>query len=105
MNFFNKCFDHQKFYIRINEIDFEGQLLAKRINQLIFFIFTIIAMIVSYTTQHLCYGMYILLSGFFLCLLVCLPAWPMYNKHNLQWLKYAPQDQTKEDYYKIVNIY
>ena len=97
MNFLKKYVDFEKFYIRMNEMDFEGQVLAEKIYRCILIIFTIIAMIVSYMTQHLCHGVYILTSGFILCLLVCLPSWPMYNRMNLKWLKYVPQDKEKED--------
>ena len=41
-------------------MDFEGQILSERIYRIILVVFTIIAMIVSYITQRLCHGVYIL---------------------------------------------
>ena len=87
----------EKQGIRMNEMDFEGQILSERIYRIILVVFTIIAMIVSYITQRLCHGVYILCSGLILSLLVCLPSWPMYNKHQLKWLKYTPPEKEKED--------
>ena len=97
MDFLKKFFDFEKFWIRMNEMDFEGQLLAEKLYRIILVIFTIIAIIVSYITQRLCHGVYILCFGLVLSLLLCLPSWPMYNRHQLKWLKYVPQDKEKDE--------
>ena len=97
MDFLKKFFDFEKFWIRMNEMDFEGQILSERLYRIILVAFTIIAMIVSYMTQKLCHGVYILCFGLLLSLLICLPSWPMYNRHQLKWLKYVPQEKEKED--------
>ena len=97
MDLIKKYIDVEKHWIRMNEMDFEGQILSERIYRIILVVFTIIAMIVSYSTQKLCHGVYILCFGFILTLLLCLPSWPMYNKHQLKWLKYVPQEKEKED--------
>ena len=97
MDFLKKFFDFEKFWIRMNEMDFEGQKLAEKLYKIILVVFTIIAMIVSYFTQRLCHGVYILSSGLILCLVLCLPSWPMYNKNQLKWLKYTPPEKEKED--------
>ena len=97
MDFLKKFFDFEKFWIRMNEMDFEGQILSERIYRIILVSFTIIAMIVSYMTQKLCHGVYILCFGLLLSLLICLPSWPMYNRHQLKWLKYVPQDKEKDE--------
>ena len=97
MDFIKKFIDVEKFWIRMNEMDFEGQKLAEKLYKIILVVFTIIAMIVSYFTQRLCHGVYILSSGLILCLVLCLPSWPMYNKNQLKWLKYTPPEKEKED--------
>ena len=97
MEFIKKYIDVERLWIRMNEMDFEGQILCERLYRSILVVFTIIAMIVSYSTQKLCHGVYILCFGFILTLLLCLPSWPMYNKHQLKWLKYVPQEKEKED--------
>ena len=53
---------------------------------------TILAMIVSYLTQHLCHGVYIMLVGFISSLILCVPSWPYLNRHQLKWLNYVPQN-------------
>ena len=95
MDFLNKFIDFEKFWIRMNEMDFEGQSLAEKLYRILLVIFTIIAMIVSYMTQQLSHGVYILCSGLILTLLVCLPSWPMYNRQQLKWLK--SKERAKED--------
>ncbi len=47
-------------------------------------------MIVSYLTQHLCHGVYIMIVGLILSLVLCIPSWPYLNKHQLKWLPYVP---------------
>jgi hypothetical protein len=44
-------------------------------------------MAVSYMTQQLSHGVYILCGGLIFTLLVCLPSWPIYNRQQLKWLK------------------
>ena len=67
----------------------------ERLYRIILVLFTIIAMIVSYYTQKLSDGVYILCGGFILSLLLCLPSWPMYNRQQLKWLK--PKEKPKDD--------
>ena len=95
MDFLNSFFDFEKFWIRMNEMDFEGQSLAEKLYRILLVIFTIIAMLVSYMTQQLSHGVYILCGGLILTLLVCLPSWPMYNRQQLKWLK--SKERAKED--------
>ena len=95
MDFLNSFFDFEKFWIRMNEMDFEGQSLSEKLYRILLVIFTIIAMIVSYMTQQLSHGVYILCGGLILTLLVCLPSWPMYNRQQLKWLK--SKERAKED--------
>ena len=95
MDYLNKFFDFEKFWIRMNEMDFEGQALAEKLYRIILVIFTIIAMIASYMTQKLSHGVFILCGGFVLTLLICLPSWPMYNRQQLKWLKL--KEKPKED--------
>ena len=79
----------------MNEMDFEGQVLAEKLYLIILVFFTIIAIRVSYFTQRLCHGVYILC--FALILYRCLPSWPMYNRHQFKWIKYVPEEKEKED--------
>ena len=95
MDFLNRFFDFEKFWIRMNEMDFEGQSLAEKLYRILLVILTIIAMIISYMTQQLSHGVYILCGGLILTLLVCLPSWPMYNRQQLKWLK--SKERAKED--------
>ena len=96
MNFLKKFIDTEKLTIRMNEMDFEGQKLAEKLYRIILVVSTIIAILVSYTTQKLCHGVYILTGGFIFTCILCVPSWPMYNKHQLKWLKYVEPKEKEE---------
>ena len=51
MEYINKYIDLEKFWIRMNEMDFEGQVLAERLYRIILVLFTIIA-ILSYQSSN-----------------------------------------------------
>lgn len=96
LDFLNKFFDTQKFYMSMNEIDFEGQRKAEIYYKIILTTCLIIAICVSYTTQHLCHGVYIMIGGLILSILVCVPAWPFYKRNLLKWLPYKEDKQKKD---------
>lgn len=96
MEYLKKYFDIEKFNIRMNEIDFEGQKLSQKLFRIILTTALIIAMIVSYLYQKLKYGTFILTGGFVLSLILCLPSWPIYNKHHLKWLSHETFEDSKK---------
>ena len=52
---------------------------------------------VSYSTQHLCHGVYIMVGGLVLTLILCIPSWPMYNRNQLKWLKHKIEKKEKKE--------
>lgn len=94
MEYLNKIFDWEKFSIRMNEMDYEGQKLAEKIYKIILAVALVFSIIVSYSTQKLKHGVYILVIGLALSLLLCLPSWPFYNRHHPKWVPYKKQDET-----------
>jgi signal peptidase complex subunit 1 len=52
---------------------------------------------VSYTTQHLCHGVYIMIGGLILSMLLCVPSWPFYNRNQLTWLKHKEEKKAKKE--------
>ncbi|MCQ2817553.1 MAG: signal peptidase complex subunit 1 family protein [archaeon] len=48
-------------------------------------------MIVSYSTQRMKHGVFIISGAYVLALLICLPSWPFYNKNQLKWLKFKEE--------------
>ena len=105
MDLLNRCFDTEKFYIRMNEMvkkyikyqDFEGQKLAEKLYKIILILSLIIAMGVSYSTQHLCHGVYIMIGGLVSSIILCIPSWPMYNRNHLNWLKHKVEKKEKKE--------
>ncbi|WFD37373.1 uncharacterized protein MJAP1_000317 [Malassezia japonica] len=67
-------------------IDYQGQLLAEKINQRLLISGAILAFIVGYACDNLALTMYTFGAFFALSLLVCVPPWPMYNRCHVQWL-------------------
>ena len=52
---------------------------------------------VSYSTQHLCHGVYIMVGGLVLTLILCIPSWPLYNRNQLNWLKHKIEKKEKKE--------
>ncbi|KOS13256.1 microsomal signal peptidase [Malassezia pachydermatis] len=72
------------------KIDYRGQALAERLLHRILIVTGILAFLVGYFMQDVSMTMYIYGAGVLLCLLVCLPPWPMYNAHHTIWLPTTP---------------
>ena len=95
LDFLSKFFDTQKFYISMNEIDFEGQRKSEIYYKVILTVCCVISIIVSYITQKLQDGVFIMIGGLILSILICVPAWPMYKRHQFKWLKHVDDEKKK----------
>ncbi len=70
--------DFETLYIRMNEVvkevfnrqDFEGQKQAEKNYKIILVIFMIISMVISYATQTLSHGVFIMLAGLAVSMIV-----------------------------------
>tara|TARA_B110000914_G_C15110348_1_gene285845 strand:- start:132 stop:464 length:333 start_codon:yes stop_codon:yes gene_type:complete len=83
-----KDIDTEQFLINTNEIDFEGQKYCEDLYKKIIIFSVILAMIVSFSTQYLSHGIYIISAGTALAMIVCVPAWGIYKRNPLKWLPY-----------------
>mmetsp|Transcript_10180 Transcript_10180/g.10507 ORF Transcript_10180/g.10507 Transcript_10180/m.10507 type:complete len:114 (+) Transcript_10180:1-342(+) len=87
--------DVEALMIRLNEIDFEGQKKCETLYKQIVIFFLVIAIAVSFYTQVMSHGVYIIMLGTLVACLVCVPAWGCFSKHPLQWLQH--EKATKKD--------
>lgn len=68
-------------------MDFKGQKLAEQLYMIIVTITAIVSFAVGYMQDSFQLMMTIFAAGVGLACLICIPDWPWYNKHGLQWLQ------------------
>ncbi|KAI9142281.1 microsomal signal peptidase 12 kDa subunit-domain-containing protein [Paraphysoderma sedebokerense] len=81
-------------------IDFVGQHQVEHLTQLILSVASLVGFIVGFVMQRLDMTVMIWGGGVALCTLVCVPSWPVFRKHPVQWLKPVVQldDAKKAEY-------
>lgn len=67
---FLRDIDFEAFFIRMNEMDFQGQKKAELYYRIILILSLVIAIIFSYSQQKLSYGVYVIGVGLALAMLV-----------------------------------
>ena len=77
----------------MNEIDFEGQRSSEIIYKVILTVCPVVSILVSFVTQRLKDGVFIMAGGLILSVLLCVPAWPMYKRHQYKWLKHEENEK------------
>lgn len=77
----------------MNEIDFEGQRRSEIIYKVILTVCFVVSILVSFVTQRLKDGVFIMAGGLILSVLLCVPAWPMYKSHQYKWLKHEENEK------------
>lgn len=85
--------DFQKYYIRMNEMDFEGQKQSEKDYKRIILLFLIIGSILGYATQSMSKGVYTILLGTLIAIIITIPSWPRYNRNHLKWLPHNPENK------------
>ncbi|EGG04187.1 uncharacterized protein MELLADRAFT_108689 [Melampsora larici-populina 98AG31] len=68
------------------KIDFEGQRLAEKWNQIIILSFAVIAFGLGYIGQSMMITFGVYAVGVVIALLVVVPPWPCYNRNPVKWL-------------------
>ncbi|EGG15654.1 signal peptidase complex subunit 1 [Cavenderia fasciculata] len=75
-------------------MDFEGQKLAEKLYQYIIILFGIIGWIAGFIKQSFQITVYSVALGTLIALIVCLPNYSFFNKHQLKWLQPKQQPTT-----------
>mmetsp|Transcript_28240 Transcript_28240/g.74079 ORF Transcript_28240/g.74079 Transcript_28240/m.74079 type:complete len:85 (-) Transcript_28240:273-527(-) len=68
-------------------MDFKGQEKSEWLFQLIILGFSIVGFLWGYACQQFYQTVCVLGAGVITASLLCLPAWPFYQMHPVQWLK------------------
>ena len=77
----------------MNEIDFEGQRRSEIISKVILTVCLAVSILVSFVTQRIKDGVFIMAGGLILSVLLSVPAWPMYKRHQYKWLKHEENEK------------
>ncbi|CAM9623930.1 unnamed protein product [Chrysoparadoxa australica] len=76
-------------------MDYKGQKLAEQLYFYIIIICGAIGWVVGYAEQDFLYTLYACGAGVLISSLLCVPDWPIYNRHPVKWLDEVPnQDKT-----------
>lgn len=67
-------------------MDYKGQQLSELLFYYITIVFGSIGWIIGYWYQDFSYVFYPWLVGVVLSTLLCVPDWPFYNRHPIQWI-------------------
>jgi len=88
-----KDIDFELISIKLNEIDFEGQKRSEKMHKWIIRFFLVVAIIVSFITQRISNGTYIIILGTVLAMIITAPSWGMFNQNNLKWKPHKPDNK------------
>ncbi|XP_043268374.1 signal peptidase complex subunit 1 isoform X2 [Venturia canescens] len=77
-------------------MDYDGQARAERLSRVIITLFGVVGLIWGYVIQQFSQTIYILGAGFVMAAIITVPAWPMYRRNPLEWLKPQTDAPTKQ---------
>jgi len=78
------------FREKYKKMDYEGQKLSEILFYYIIILFGVIGWIYGYFLQDFTYVFYSWGVGVGISILLCVPDWPIYNKHPVKWLESIP---------------
>lgn len=71
-------------------VDYRGQLLGERIYYFLTIAFGAVGWLVGFKEKDFYVTFQGWLAGLVLALLICIPDWPFFNSHPVQWLDEIP---------------
>mmetsp|Transcript_25637 Transcript_25637/g.68512 ORF Transcript_25637/g.68512 Transcript_25637/m.68512 type:complete len:110 (+) Transcript_25637:71-400(+) len=77
-------------------MDFKGQLYCERTFQILVVIFGLIGFVVGYIKQEFRITFLFLATGGGVSAVICLPDWPWWNRHPLEWLPEPEEEEETE---------
>eukprot|EP00455_Lapot_gusevi_P034880 TRINITY_DN385_c0_g1_i1.p2 TRINITY_DN385_c0_g1~~TRINITY_DN385_c0_g1_i1.p2 ORF type:complete len:103 (-),score=21.04 TRINITY_DN385_c0_g1_i1:27-335(-) len=66
-------------------MDYHGQYLSERWYTIIVALFGVVGFVIGFINQNLAHAAYSVILGFAVSVVVCVPSWPWFNKHPLEW--------------------
>eukprot|EP00956_Cyclotella_meneghiniana_P011667 scaffold16423_cov55-Cyclotella_meneghiniana.AAC.4 len=82
-------------------MDYEGQKLSENLFFYIIILFGSIGWVYGYFLQDFTYVFYSWSVGVFISLVLCVPDWPIYNKHPVKWLDCVPGREGGDRGYRL----
>lgn len=67
-------------------MDLQGQRLCERLYTVIIVAFAVVAFLAGYLLQSFAAMLAVFGGGVGIAAVLCLPDWPMYNRHPIKWL-------------------
>lgn len=74
-------------------MDYEGQRLAELLFYIIIIAFGAVGWIIGYFKQDFTVVFQAWLVGVVISIILCVPDWPMFNRHPIQWLESVPNER------------
>jgi signal peptidase complex subunit 1 len=79
------------------KMDYQGQKLSENLFYYIILLFGSVGWIYGYILQDFTYVFYSWSVGVGISLVLCVPDWPIYNKHPIKWLESIPDRSDDSD--------
>ena len=77
-------------------MDYQGQKLAEMIYLYLIVILGAIGWVFGYVAQSFKITFTVWLGGLVVSMILCVPDWPMYNPHPVEWLKEIPASSPED---------
>lgn len=77
-------------------MDFKGQWYCERTFQVLVVLFGIIGFFVGWHQQDFHLTFQFLAAGGSISAVICLPDWPWWNRHPIEWVE-APEDEDEDE--------
>ncbi|KAL3765037.1 hypothetical protein ACHAWU_009405 [Discostella pseudostelligera] len=71
-------------------MDYQGQKLSENLFYYIILLFGSIGWVYGYFLQDFTYVFYSWSVGVVISIVLCVPDWPIYNRHPIKWLESIP---------------
>merc|ERR1719436_2065947 len=83
--------------LKTGSIDFVGQKQSYDFQFYVIWIAGIIGFVVGYIYQRFLYTFYCVFGATVVVTILCLPAWPIWNRNPVKWLEPYPDGSEDED--------
>ena len=78
-------------------MDYQGQKLSERLYYYIIIIMGAIGWVIGYIQQDFMQTFYVWFVGTAVSVVLCVPDWPIYNRHPVDWLKEVPSSENSDE--------
>lgn len=83
--------------LKDGQMDFVGQAKAQDIATIILWVCGVVGFIYGYITERFLNTFIVVLGGFIVSVVLCVPSWPAFNRNRLAFQTLKPQATGKKD--------